>query len=305
MMRHSQGYTQGPSSSMKNQYIIEASTGQHIGDRKEQQDRVALLSAPRAPGYVLAILADGMGGSKGGAMAAEQVIHTAKLLMSEFSPLTHTVESLLQSIAREAHTVINLIGFAANNRPHTTFVALMLTPERKAIWAHAGDSRLYRLHGVNMKEHTIDHSHVEALVQKGELTREKAKTHRLANLLLNGLGGNTDPFVSIGRYEDLKPDDAFMLCSDGIWAHFGDIEFAPLITVKTPREASEELIKKARQRAEGQGDNCSLIIIKLVSPEPKTPTDKKPSPTRSRTSATRMRSDRSGLTTRRRKQSYR
>jgi PPM family protein phosphatase len=287
---------------MKTQYIIEAATGQHIGDRKEQQDRVALLSAPRAPGYLLAILADGMGGSKGGAMAAEQVIHTATLLMTEFSPLTHTVESLLKSVAREAHTVINLIGFAENNRPHTTFVALMLTPDRKAIWAHAGDSRLYRLHGVNMKEHTIDHSHVETLVQKGELTREKAKTHRLANLLLNGLGGNTEPYVTIGRYDDVQADDAFLLCSDGLWAHFGDIEFAPLIMVNTPREASEELIKKARQRVTGNGDNCSLIIIKLVSPEPKAPLDKKSVPSRStRSSATRMRSERAGRTTRRRK----
>ena len=288
---------------MKNQYIIEASTGQHIGDRNEQQDRVAILSAPRAPGYVLAIVADGMGGSKGGAMAADQVIHTAQLLMAEFSPLTHTVESLLTTIAKEAHTVINLIGFAANNRPHTTFVAMMLTPERKAIWAHAGDSRLYRLHGVNMKEHTIDHSHVETLVQKGELTREKAKTHRMANLLLNGLGGNTEPFVTLGQYDDLKPDDAFLLCTDGLWAHFHDMEFAPLIMVKTPRDASEELIKKARQRAEGYGDNCSLIIIKLVSPEPKVV--EKKTPARSRTSATRMRSERMGNTTRRRKQSYR
>jgi serine/threonine protein phosphatase PrpC len=286
---------------MKNQYIIEAATGQHIGDRKEQQDRVALLSAPRAPGYLLAILADGMGGSKGGAMAAEQVIHTASLLMTEFSPLTHTVESLLKSIAREAHMVINLIGFAENNRPHTTFVALMLTPDRKAIWAHAGDSRLYRLHGVNMKEHTLDHSHVEMLVQKGELTREKAKTHRLANLLLNGLGGNTEPFVTIGRYENVQADDAFLLCSDGLWAHFGDIEFAPLIMVNTPREASEELIKKARERVSGNGDNCSLIIIKLVSPEPKTPVEKKPGISRPKSSATRMRSDRGGRTTRRRK----
>ena len=286
------------------QYIIEASTGQHIGDRKEQQDRVAILSAPRAPGYVLAVLADGMGGSKGGAMAADQVIHTAKLLMAEFSPLTHTVESLLKTLGKEAHTVINLIGYAANNRPHTTFVALMLTPDRKAIWAHAGDSRLYRLHGVNMKEHTIDHSHVEMMVQKGELTREKAKTHRMANLLLNGLGGNAEPFVTLGKYENLMADDAFLLCSDGIWSHFNDMEFAPLIKIKTPREASEEFIKKARQRAEGQGDNCSLIIVKLVSLEPKVPTDKKSASGRNRMSPTRLRAERMGNTTRRRKQSY-
>ncbi|MGH8808655.1 MAG: serine/threonine-protein phosphatase, partial [Noviherbaspirillum sp.] len=58
------------------QYRIEAGTGQHIGDRKEQQDRTALFTAPKAPGYVMAIVADGMGGLSGGAFAAEQVIRT-------------------------------------------------------------------------------------------------------------------------------------------------------------------------------------------------------------------------------------
>ena len=57
-------------------YKIEAGTGQHIGDRAEQQDRVALFGAPRAPGYMMAILADGMGGARGGSIAAEQAIRT-------------------------------------------------------------------------------------------------------------------------------------------------------------------------------------------------------------------------------------
>ena len=48
------------------QYKVDAGTGQHIGDRTEQQDRVALLSAGKAPGYMMAILADGMGGRTGG-----------------------------------------------------------------------------------------------------------------------------------------------------------------------------------------------------------------------------------------------
>ena len=252
-----------------NPYIIEAVTGQHIGDRKEQQDRVALLSAPRAPGYLLAVLADGMGGSKGGAMAAEQIIHSAKQLMSEFSPLTHNVEGLLETIVKESHTIINLIGMSENNRPHTTMVALMLTPERKAIWAHAGDSRLYRFSGPNFREHTIDHSYVETLVAKGEITREEAKHHRMANLLVNGLGGAKDPLVTIGTHVNLQPGDSFLLCSDGLWHYFTNAELAPLVSVKSPRDAAEDLIQKARQRAQGMGDNCSLAIVKLISPEAK------------------------------------
>ena len=252
-----------------NPYIIEAVTGQHIGDRKEQQDRVALLSAPRAPGYLLAVLADGMGGSKGGAMAAEQIIHSAKQLIGEFSPLTHNVESLLETIVKESHTIINLIALSAENKPHTTMVALMLTPDRKAIWAHAGDSRLYRFNGPNFREHTIDHSYVERLVEKGEITREQAKNHRMANLLVNGLGGAKDPFVTIGRHLNLQAGDSFLLCSDGLWHYFSDAEFAPLIFAKSPRDAAEDLIQKARERASGMGDNCSLAIVKLVSPEAK------------------------------------
>ena len=68
------------------QYKIEAGTGQHIGDRQEQQDRVALFAAPHAPGYMIAVVADGMGGKSGGALAAEQVVRTAKQLFGEFYP---------------------------------------------------------------------------------------------------------------------------------------------------------------------------------------------------------------------------
>ncbi len=249
------------------QYTIEAGTGQHVGDRKEQQDRVALLTAPKAPGYLLAVLADGMGGSKGGVLAAEQIIHTSKQLLSEFSPLTHTVESLLKSIVSESHTIINLIGITASNQPQTTVVGLVLTPDRKAVWAHAGDSRLYRFNGPNFQEHTIDHSYVEMLIDKGEITREQARKHRMSNLLVNGLGGGQTPYVTIGRHNHLQPGDAFLLCSDGLWQHVNSSELAADIAANTPRQAAEVLINKARERARGRGDNCTLAIIKLIAPE--------------------------------------
>src|SRR5690606_29864191 len=129
------------------QYKIEAATGQHIGDRREQQDRVALFAAPKAPGYMMAVLADGMGGLTGGAMAADQVIHTARQAFEQFSPLTDDVDEMLETIARDAHTIINLSGVSSEKQPHSTMVALVLTPERQAIWAHVGDSRLYRFNG--------------------------------------------------------------------------------------------------------------------------------------------------------------
>ena len=258
------------------QYKIEAATGQHIGDRKEQQDRTALFAAPKAPGYMMAVLADGMGGLTGGALAAEQVIRTAKQNFEHFSPLTEDVETMLNTIGQEAHTVINLSGISSEKQPHSTMVILVLTPEKSAVWAHVGDSRLYRFDGPNFIDHTIDHSYVEKMVSEGKLAREDAKDHRLSNLLVNVLGTSTShPFVTIKRQDGLKAGDAFLLCSDGLWHYFSNAELGAAVAMGSPREASEMLIKKTRERSAGtNADNCTLAIVKLV-PLPKETKDYK------------------------------
>jgi serine/threonine protein phosphatase PrpC len=255
------------------QYKIEAGTAQHIGDRAEQQDRAGLFTAPKAPGYVMAVLADGMGGRSGGALAAEQVIRTAKQNFDLYSPLTDTLEGMLETIAHEVHTVIQLSGISAEKQPHSTMVILVLTPEKSAVWAHVGDSRLYRFNGPNLAQRTIDHSYVEQLISQGKLAPENAKDHKLANVLVNVLGNpNAEPYVTIGRYDGLKAGDAFLLCSDGLWHYFTDAELGAALAMNTPRQASELLIKKARERAEGTvADNCTLAILKLVVPPKETP----------------------------------
>jgi serine/threonine protein phosphatase PrpC len=248
------------------QYKIEAGTGQHIGDRKEQQDRVALFAAPRAPGYMMAVLADGMGGKSGGAIAAEQVMRTAKHLFEEFSP-DKSVKAMLEEIVNEAHTVIKLNAVSTEKEPHSTMVALVITPGKQAVWAHVGDSRLYRFSGPNYAERTRDHSYVEKLVTEGKITPEEAKTHRMANILVNVMGSTTaPPFITFGQYDNLKAGDSFMICSDGLWHYFSDAELSAAVAANSPRQASELLIRKARERADGHGDNCTFAIVKLVPP---------------------------------------
>ncbi|MFC6520390.1 PP2C family protein-serine/threonine phosphatase [Undibacterium arcticum] len=249
------------------QYKIEAGTGQHIGNRQEQQDRTALFAAARAPGYMMAVLADGMGGRSGGSIAAEQVVRTAQQLFSEFSPLNSTVEQLLETITQETHTIIKLSAMATKNEPHSTMVVLVITPEKSAVWAHVGDSRLYRFSGPNFADHTIDHSYVEKLVSENKITRDEGKNHRLSNILINVLGSAmNEPYVTIGRYDGLKAGDAFLLCSDGLWHYFTNDELGAALAANTPRQASEMLIRKVAERAAGQGDNCTLAIVKMVAP---------------------------------------
>ncbi|MFZ6747661.1 PP2C family protein-serine/threonine phosphatase [Undibacterium sp. Ren11W] len=248
------------------QYKIEAGTAQHLGDRTEQQDRVALFAAPNAPGYMMAVVADGMGGKSGGALAAEQVIRTAKTLFNDFFA-EMDVKALLEAIVNEAHTIIKLAGVSAEKEPHSTFAALIITPNKEAIWAYAGDSRLYRFSGPNFIEHTKDHSYVERLVDEGKITQEEAKTHRMSNILVNVLGSTTTaPYISFGTYSGLKTGDSFLLCSDGLWHYFTDAELSAAVAANSPRQASELLIRKARERAHGHGDNCTFAIVKLVKP---------------------------------------
>lgn len=252
-------------------YIIEAGTGQHIGDRPEQQDRTALFAAPRAPGYMMAVLADGMGGLSGGAMAAEQVIRTAQQVFERFSPIDD-IEAMLHTIGEEADTLIKLNSLSSEKQPHSTMVILVLTPERQAIWAHVGDSRLYRFSGPNFAERTSDHTYRQQLLQDGLSLEAESLDAALGGKLVNVLGSQSRaPQVSIARYEGIAAGDAFLLCSDGLWRYFKDAELAAVVAAKAPRQAAEMLVEKARERAAGSvADNCTFAIVKLVKPPKET-----------------------------------
>ena len=253
---------------------IDACAAQHQGDRKEQQDRVAILAHARKRGVALAVVADGMGGHTGGALAAEQVIHTAKTNLNHFSPADESPQCMLENSMREAHTMIKASRFMNEKDPHSTAVMLLLQPGRMT-WSHCGDSRLYRFRGSRAVERTVDHSYVEHLVASGRITPEQALTHPNRNVLLTSLGGKEDPRFDYGETDDLAAGDAFLLCSDGLWAYFDDLELGRIISGNSARQASEMLIDMARHRANGSGDNVSLAIIKLneaLLPEKPKPT---------------------------------
>ena len=250
-------------------YKIEAGTAQHTGNRPQQNDRVALMTGARAPGYVLAVLSDGVGVA--GAAASDQVLHTAKQVFDEFKPGDHpTVErlqQLLREIVQETHLVINMNAVATQVEAHASFVGLVLTPHGEAVWAHVGDSRLYHFHEGKCHARTSDAAYVEHLVSSDRLPPEAAKNHRKSKLLVNLLGNSRkDPFLTFGQRLGLAAGDVFLLCSDGLWHFFTDAELGAATFKATPRQASEMLINKAGERSQGKGGNCSMAIVKLVQP---------------------------------------
>ena len=250
---------------------VDACAAQHQGDRKEQQDRVAILPHARARGVALAVVADGMGGHTGGALAAEQVVHTAKTNLDQFATAEESSQRMLENSMREAHTMIKASRFMNEKDPHSTAVMLLLQPGR-VTWGHCGDSRLYHFRGKKLVGRTIDHSYVEHLLAAGKITPEQALNHPNRNVLLASLGGQDDPKITLAEVTEPAAGDAFVLCSDGLWAYFDDEELGTLVADNSARQACEILIDKARQRAKGGGDNLSLAIIKLTEALPKKPT---------------------------------
>jgi len=248
---------------MSKGYRITASTGIHKGDRDYQQDQVALLSHPRIAGCMLGIVADGMGGRSGGRKASDQVMMTAKQLFERYAPDSDDAVAVLKQLVEEAHTVIKLTAISAEQEPHSTLAAFLINPGGDCHWVHAGDSRIYHFRGAKLVKRTTDHSYVQTLVDKGELTEEEANVHPQSNILMGCLGTEEVPPISQHYIPQLGPGDSLIACSDGVWHYFSPSEMGSALSMLSPREATEFLIQKARSRAHGGGDNLSMVIVKL------------------------------------------
>ena len=244
-------------------YRLTGSTGIHRGDRAYQQDQVELLPHDRSPGCLMAVLADGMGGKSGGRKAADQVLLTAQQLFERFVPGADDGGDLLRQLVGEAHLMIKLTAIASEEEPHSTIAAFLLQPGLQCDVIHAGDSRVYQYRGADLVRRTIDHSFVQRLIDEGKISEEAANTHPQSNLLTGCLGTHADPPISHWHIERVEFGDTLIACSDGLWHYFTPKEIGAIVHALPPREASEMLVSKARQRARGGGDNLSLAMVRI------------------------------------------
>lgn len=243
-------------------FRLSAATGLHRGDRAYQQDQVEILKHPRV-GYMLGIVADGMGGKSGGRKAADQVLMTARQIFERFVPGDEDASAMLVQLVREAHLMIKLTAITSEEEPHSTVAAFVVGPELACDVIHAGDSRVYHFRGAEMLRRTLDHSYVQRLIDEGKLTEQGANSHPQANLLTGCLGTHADPPLAPWHIDRLEFGDTLLACSDGLWHYFSPKEIGSIVHALPPREASEMLIAKARQRARGSGDNLSLAIARI------------------------------------------
>lgn len=244
-------------------FRLSASTGLHRGDRAYQQDQVEIIVHQRVPGCALAVVADGMGGKSGGRKAADQVLLTGRQLFERFVPHQDDASEMLRQLVNEAHLMIKLTAITSEEEPHSTVAAFVVLPTLECEVIHAGDSRVYHYRGPELVRRTSDHSFVQRLIDEGKLTEEAANTHPQSNLLTGCLGTHAEPPLTPWRIDRLEYGDTLLACTDGLWHYFTPREIGAILHALPPREASEMLVSKARQRARGSGDNLSLAMMRV------------------------------------------
>jgi len=206
----------------------------HIGGRDEQQDAATVLQSGNE---VLLVLADGMGGHAGGQLASSAVVATAERLWQANVDRSDPGAFLVR-VFEEAHAEINRLGEERGISPRSTGVLVHLR-DGKATWTHIGDSRLYRFSSDELLGRTHDHSVVQMLRDMGKITEEEMGNHPDQNRLTHSLGGETDPEPEI-ETADVKPGDAFVLCSDGLWEMITPAEMAEAAAGNLKERAGEK-----------------------------------------------------------------
>jgi PPM family protein phosphatase len=211
----------------------------------------------------LLIVADGMGGHRGGATASRLATETLKtqFLASDGGDIATALRQALAGansrIFAEAQANPELRGMGT-----TTSV---LAVRGGAGWlAHVGDSRIYLVRDGSIQQLTEDHSLVATMVREGLLTSQEAENHPRRNVLQRSMGVSQDVEIDVRGPLQLREGDTYILCSDGL---HGVVKEAELLEIsRGPIEAAaDEFVKKALER--GAPDNVTVIVARVESVE--------------------------------------
>lgn len=210
----------------------------------------------------LYIVADGMGGYKGGEIASKLAIESTKnYIRNNFNEIKKEKETILELI-KNAIEYANMVVYEKSKEVEElngmgTTIDVCLIYLNKVYIGHIGDSRVYRLRKEFFRKLTTDDSYVEQLVKEGNITKEEAYNHPKKNMLTKALGCTpyVEPNVMVKGF--LK-DDILLMCSDGLTNMIKDNRIYEIIK-ENPEEASKNLVTKANEL--GGYDNITAVII--------------------------------------------
>ena len=246
--------------------IYELGQANRLGNRDSNQDRFQAIETDEG---VLLVLGDGMGGQAKGDVAAQILVDTAQQHYLNASRPIKDPKSFLDKVLRSAHNAVVAYGEKQTPpiSPGSTGV-LCLVQGSKAVWSHVGDSRLYLFQNGLPIYRTTDHSLVEMLYQKGEISRREQDTHPQRNQVTQCLGGGLieEPEPTISNVVTMHVEDVILLCTDGMWGPMDDAVMGRLLC--RPGNLDDiinTMAEQAEQLSYPHSDNISILALRLLS----------------------------------------
>lgn len=210
----------------------------------------------------LYVVADGMGGHSAGEVASAIAVKTLAELHTSTQSGLNTPERVAEAIST-ANTAIFLESLDDSEKAGmgTTLTALVVTDPsaHQVVIANIGDSRTYRWRDGQLQQVTVDHSHVQTLVERGAISAAEARTHYQSNIVLRALG--IDSSIDIDLFPiEVRDGDRFILCSDGLVDEADDSEIENEVRLRSePQQLANSLVSLAN--AHGGRDNITVVVV--------------------------------------------
>ena len=214
----------------------------------------------------IVVLADGLGGHRAGEVAAALAVRiTAERLTQAvdhkkrdfdlIDALQEAFQAASEEIYNHGKSSEKLAGMACS------LIAGILQ-DNNCFLAHAGDSRAYLYFENTLSQMTVDDTPVAALIKRGYLLPEKARSHNLKNFLVKSVGNKRKVDANITKFP-VKPHEKIILCSDGLWGVLDSQKMCHVIQKeKSPAVTCRQLVQTARSG--GGTDNITVIVVDLA-----------------------------------------
>jgi len=206
------------------------------------------------------VVADGMGGAQAGEVASKAAAESFDRELPDAPPeryLRETIEAANRTIHELARRDPGLTGMG------TTITAAIIDPgsEEVAI-GHVGDSRAYRLREGRLERLTRDHSLVEEMRRKGQITDAQAEDHPQRSIITRALGPEPEVEPDV-QTVPAQAGDVFLLCSDGLTTMLDDAHIARVLSRASSLEAATRTLVDEANRAGGR-DNITVVAFALA-----------------------------------------
>lgn len=230
--------------------------------KKRSANQDAFVAGEFENGAVFAVVCDGMGGANAGKLASELAAAIiSDYIVNSYSPKMNgnSIENMLRAAVQSANTEIFQKAESSSEYQGmgTTAVAVLVCDNLAHI-VHVGDSRVYLASSDSIEQLTIDHSMVQTMIDKGEISEDEARSHPKKNIITRAVGAESTVFCDYDIA--IKPENnVLLLCTDGLTNFVSENDILGIIRSSPHEECAGSLVDAANNA--GGGDNITVVLV--------------------------------------------